>query len=95
MDTKSRDSLLEKKFKISPKHIEEVANKINNDDFSDFDVAHGYIINRTKPLEKNVTMSFSISESQANKIKSVSRKNNISSSQFIRNTMYKELLMIS
>lgn len=95
MDTKMKDSWLEKKFKITPKHIEEVVEKINNDDFSDFDVAHGYVINRTKPLEKNVTMSFSISESQANKIKSVSRENNISSSQFIRNTMNKELLMIN
>lgn len=93
MDAKSRDRFLEKKFNITNEHILELSNKVENGDYSDFDVSHGYFTNRDVLRDNDVTISFTISEGQAKRIEALSKKNHVSRSQFIRNTLNKELAL--
>lgn len=93
MDTNSKDRFLEKKFNITNEHILEVSRKVENDDYSDFDIAHGYLTNRDNLRNEDVVITFTISEGQAKRIEALSKKNHVSRSEFIRNTLNKELAL--
>lgn len=94
-EQEKRAEYLEKKFNISREYINGVCEAIENDDFTgvDFDKAFTVDQARVTSYEPNVTISFTISEGQAKRIEALSKKNHVSRSQFIRNTLNKELAL--
>lgn len=96
-EQEKRADYIENELGISTKHVLEVSEAIENDDFTGVDFSKTFSGDelRASCREPNVTMSFTISKSQAKRIDNLCKKRHITRSQYFRNTINKDLALTS